>query len=84
MTGEEAADGAVADNNALLAKRVAQLLDRDVRLRLQEGEDRVFVSLAPLELAASPIGRARASPCSRSSARDRLTLAALTPNLSPI
>ena len=29
------------------------------------------------------MGRARASPCSRSSGRHRLTLAALTPNLSP-
>ena len=84
MTDEEAADRAVADNNALLAKRIAQLPDRDVRVRLQDGEDRVFVSLNPLGPAVfPPIGRARASPCSRSSARHRLTLAALTPNLSP-
>ena len=81
MTDEEAADRAVADNNALLAKRIAQLPDRDVRVRLQ---DRVFVSLNPLGPAVfPPIGRARASPCSRSSVRHRLMLAALTPNLSP-
>jgi hypothetical protein len=49
VTGEEAADRAVADNNALLAKRAAQLLDRD----LQEGQDRVFVSLNPLRGAIS-------------------------------
>jgi hypothetical protein len=51
--GEEAADRAVADNNALLAERVAQLLDRDVKLRLQDGEDRVSASLDPLGPAVS-------------------------------
>ena len=35
VIGEEAANRAVADNNALLAERVAQLLDCDVRLRLR-------------------------------------------------
>jgi hypothetical protein len=65
MTGEEAADRAVADNNALRAERAAQLLDRDVRLRLQDGEDRVFVSLNSSDRWSPPIGRARASPCSR-------------------
>ena len=53
VTSKEAADRAVADNNALLAMRAAQLLDRDVRLRLQEGQDRVFVSLNPLRTAVS-------------------------------
>src|ERR1700722_1033695 len=48
MTGEEAADRAVANNNALRAERVAQLLDRELRLRLQDGEDRISVSLNPL------------------------------------
>jgi hypothetical protein len=74
---------AVADNNALLAERLAQLLDRDVRLRLQDREDRVFVTLNPLGPVVSAHRSRPRLARSRSSARHRLTLAALTPNRSP-
>ena len=47
MAGEEAADRAVAEDEALTLKRAAQFLDRNVRGRLQSGEDRVLVRLDP-------------------------------------
>ena len=56
VIGEEAANRAVADNTALLAERVAQLLDCDVRLRLHG----VSVALHPPareKSAAANLGR---------------------------
>ena len=47
MAGEEAADRAVAEDEALALKRAAQFLDRNVRRRLHNGEDRVLVRLDP-------------------------------------
>lgn len=45
VAGEEAADRAVAEDEALLLKRAAQFLDRNVRRRLHNGEYRVLVRL---------------------------------------
>ena len=47
MAGEEAADRAVAEDEALALKLAAQFLDRNVRRRLQNGENRVLVRLDP-------------------------------------
>jgi hypothetical protein len=47
VAGEEAADRAVAEDEALALKRAAQFVDRNVRRRLQNGEDRVLVRLDP-------------------------------------
>jgi hypothetical protein len=83
VAGEEAADRPIADRYAFVGERLAQLFDGDVRRRFDKAEDRVPVRLDPSGSAVSALGSGRASPRSRSSARHRLTLAALTPNRSP-
>ena len=51
VAGEEAADRAGAEDKALPLKRAAQFLDRNVRRRLQHGQDRVLVRLDTARLA---------------------------------
>jgi hypothetical protein len=47
VADEEAADRPVADAHAFVREPLAQLLNRDVRRRFEESEDRVFVRLDP-------------------------------------
>ena len=47
MAGEEAADRAVADRDACVGERQAELLDRQVRRRLYKRQDCVPVRLDP-------------------------------------
>ena len=84
VAGEEAANRAVAEDEALALKRAPRsswiamsgVASRTARIVS------LCASIRP-DLRSPLVGRARASPCSRSSARQRLTLAALTPNRSP-
>ena len=74
-----ATDRAVANRRALFCERLSQFLDRDVGRFFDEFEDRVLIEpRSGLHLRTS----ARFA-LSRSTARQRLTLAALTPNRSP-
>jgi hypothetical protein len=47
VAGEEVADRAVADRDAGVGERLAKLLDRQIRCRLQKRQDRLPVSLDP-------------------------------------
>jgi hypothetical protein len=47
VAGEEAADRAVAEDQALICERATQLFDRNVWGFFNEGEDRRAMSLNP-------------------------------------
>ena len=81
---EEALQRAEAEYETLLGQNVAHLLERPVAVgapRRQNGHPRVLSMR--WDLRSPPRAFGRASPCSRSRALHRLTLAALTPKRSP-
>ena len=83
MAPEEALKRAEAEHETLLGEGMAHLLNRPVAIRAERRQDGLLVSLDAVGLAVTAKAFGRASPCSRSRARHRLTLAALTPNRSP-
>ena len=67
------------NRDALVDEAPPQFVDRDVGRLVEKGEDRRGMRLDPSERRSPPSALGRASPCSRSRRRQRLTLAAFTP-----
>jgi hypothetical protein len=66
VAGEEAADRPIADRYAFVGERLAQLFDRDVGRRREEGEDRRAIRLNPTRAAVSTLAtRASFAPLAR-------------------
>jgi hypothetical protein len=55
VAGEEAPDRAIAEGDARVRERLAQLFDRDVGRFFDKPEDRVFVRLDPSGPAVSAL-----------------------------
>jgi len=82
MARKEALKGAETEDQAPRRQPPPQLLDGDVGNPVQLRQERLCASMRP-ERRSPPSALGRASPCLRARARQRLTLAALTPNRSP-
>jgi hypothetical protein len=63
VAGEEASDRAIAEGDALVRERLAQLFDRGIGRRFDKSKDRVFMRLDPSGPAVSTLGTgARLAP----------------------